>query len=87
MTESPVGSEAVSQMEHDNVTNETSPGGPPYRMEISIPLTIAKKRTRTPPGRRKKAEADKKHNGLEEEEHFHEKLRGDKDGEDKEDTF
>ncbi|KAG9346103.1 hypothetical protein JZ751_007921 [Albula glossodonta] len=84
MTESPVGSEALSQMEHDNVTNETSPGGPPYRMEISIPLTIAKKRTRTPPGRRKKAEADKKHNGLEEEEHFHEKLRGDKDGEDKE---
>lgn len=45
---------------------------------------IAKKRTRTPPGKRKKTEADKKHNGLEEEQRFHEKLTGEKDVEQKE---
>ncbi|XP_036394622.1 alpha-2A adrenergic receptor-like [Megalops cyprinoides] len=44
---------------------------------------IAKKRTRTPPGKRKKNEADKKHNGFEEE-HSREKLSAEKEEEDKE---
>ncbi|KAJ8365468.1 hypothetical protein SKAU_G00142990 [Synaphobranchus kaupii] len=45
---------------------------------------IAKKRTRIPPGKRKKHEANKRHNGLEEEQRFHEKISGEKDGEHKE---